>query len=431
MRNGGGLAWGGLMGGWLPALIVSAVLITPAAATGKSTRQDETRRNLEAAERLKLQQSQLGKEAAERAARAASEAAVLGQQRVQAAAKLQEAEANLQAVAARMDALSAKRREAEQRLNDRAAMLRPLLPLIERLSLYPMETLLAVPEDPEGALRGLLVLKGLSRKIEADAEALVRDQADLDAAVKELQGEEPHLIEAQAAQKQQAAALDAQIAAARATQESADAEARAASAQAAQAAAKAETLKAALAALHAAERATAAKAQMEAERAERQQRQADAQAARRREAVAAAPSGPTASLSNSSTAAGRLQPPVIGVVVRSWGQPTDGGPATGLSYHAPPGARVIAPCGGRVVFADTFRSYGLLMIVDCGGGYHVVLAGFDRLDVRLGQSIVTGEPVGVMPSWEPGSSERRPALYVELRHRGQPVNPAPWLRASG
>ena len=251
MRNGGGLAWGGLMGGWLPALIVSAVLITPAAATGESTRQDETRRNLEAAERLKLQQSQLGKEAAERAARAASEAAVLGQQRVQAAAKLQEAEANLQAVAARMDALSAKRREAEQRLNDRAAMLRPLLPLIERLSLYPMETLLAVPEDPEGALRGLLVLKGLSRKIEADAEALVRDQADLDAAVKELQGEEPHLIEAQAAQKQQAAALDAQIAAARATQESADAEARAASAQAAQAAAKAETLKAALAALHA------------------------------------------------------------------------------------------------------------------------------------------------------------------------------------
>ena len=84
-----------------------------------------------------------------------------------------------------------------------------------------------------------------------------------------------------------------------------------------------------------------------------------------------------------------------------------------------------------MVFADTFRSYGLLMIVDCGGGYHVVLAGFDRLDVHLGQSIVTGEPVGVMPSWEPGSSDRRPALYVELRHGGQPVNPAPLLRASG
>jgi len=37
----------------------------------------------------------------------------------------------------------------------------------------------------------------------------------------------------------------------------------------------------------------------------------------------------------------------------------------------------------------------------------------------------------VMPSWEPGSSGSRPALYVELRQDGKPVNPAPWLKASG
>jgi septal ring factor EnvC (AmiA/AmiB activator) len=83
-----------------------------------------------------------------------------------------------------------------------------------------------------------------------------------------------------------------------------------------------------------------------------------------------------------------------------------------------------------VVFAQGFRSYGLLLIVDCGGGYHVVLSGFERLDVKLGQRLVAGEPVGVMPSWEPGSTTRRPALYVELRHDGQPINPAPWLRSS-
>jgi murein hydrolase activator len=125
-----------------------------------------------------------------------------------------------------------------------------------------------------------------------------------------------------------------------------------------------------------------------------------------------------------------LQPPVIGVVVKGWGEQTDGGPATGVSYHAPPGAHVISPCGGRVVFAESFRSYGLLLIIDCGGGYHVVLSGFDRLDVKLGQSLVAGEPVGVMPVWEPGSEARRPSLYVELRHDGTPVNPAPWLRSS-
>ena len=72
----------------------------------------------------------------------------------------------------------------------------------------------------------------------------------------------------------------------------------------------------------------------------------------------------------------------------------------------------------------------MLLIVDCGGGYHVVLSGFDRLDVKLGQSLVAGEPVGVMPTWEPGSEAHRPALYVELRRDGTPVNPAPWLRSS-
>ena len=80
------------------------------------------------------------------------------------------------------------------------------------------------------------------------------------------------------------------------------------------------------------------------------------------------------------------------------------GPATGISYRAPPAARVVALCSGRVVFAAPFRSYGLLLIVDCGGGYHAVLAGFDRLDVKVGQTVAAGEPVGVMPGWEPGAS---------------------------
>ena len=64
-------------------------------------------------------------------------------------------------------------------------------------------------------------------------------------------------------------------------------------------------------------------------------------------------------------------------------------------------------------------------------GYHAVLTGFERLDVKVGQAVAAGEPVGVMPSWEPGGSGNRPALYVELRRDGRPVNPAPWLKASG
>jgi septal ring factor EnvC (AmiA/AmiB activator) len=82
------------------------------------------------------------------------------------------------------------------------------------------------------------------------------------------------------------------------------------------------------------------------------------------------------------------------------------------------------------VFAGPFRSFGLLVILDCGGGAHFVLAGMDRLDVEVGRAVRAGEPVGVMAGWDPQAAGPRPALYVELRRGEQTVDPAPWLRGS-
>lgn len=403
--------------------------LAPVAAIGASPREAETQRALQDAERASTEQLAARKDAADRAARAAAETLRLAAVRVEAAAKLRQAEAATADVAARIDALAQRRRDAEQRMQAHAKALQPLLPLIERLSLYPAETLLAVPAPPDQAVRGVLVLQGLSRQIEIETEALRRDQADADAAAAALQLEAPRLAAAVAAQKQQADALDQQIDAAHKAQDEAEAQVNEAASQAAAAASRMESLRAALAAIDAQRRADEAKAREDVLRAERQKRSADAQAARQREAAAASPTGP-GTISSGAGPRGQLQPPVIGVVVKGWGEQTDGGPATGLSYHAPPGAHVISPCGGRVVFAESFRSYGLLLIVDCGGGYHVVLAGFQRLDVKLGQRLLAGEPVGVMPDWEPGSTAQRPALYVELRHDGTPINPAPWLHSS-
>jgi septal ring factor EnvC (AmiA/AmiB activator) len=120
---------------------------------------------------------------------------------------------------------------------------------------------------------------------------------------------------------------------------------------------------------------------------------------------------------------------VAGTVARAFGEATDAGPANGISYQAAPGARVVSPCGGRVVFAAPFRSFGLLLIVDCGGGYDFVLAGFSRLDAQAGQPVQAGEPVGVMADWDAVKMNNRPTLYMELRKDGLPVNPAPFLRA--
>jgi septal ring factor EnvC (AmiA/AmiB activator) len=410
-------------------VLVVLLMLAPVQVLAASPKEDETRRDLRDAERLGNEQLAARKDAADRAARAAAETMRLAHERVEAAVKLRIAESATADVAARIDALAQQRRDAEQRLKQHGEAIQPLLPLIERLSLYPAETLLAVPAPPDAALRGVLVLQGLSRQLEIEAEALRHDQAELDAATEALQQEAPRLTSAEAAQKREADVLDKAIADAHAREATAEDQANQAASQAAAAATRMDSLRSALSALEAQRRADEAKAREDAARAERQKKVEEAKAAREREAVAAHPVG-AGSIAAGAGPRGQLQPPVIGVVVKGWGEETDGGPATGVSYHAPPGAHVISPCGGRVVFAQAFRSYGLLLIVDCGGGYHVVLSGFDRLDVRLGQSVVSGEPVGVMPNWEPGSEAHRPALYVELRHDGQPINPAPWLRAS-
>jgi septal ring factor EnvC (AmiA/AmiB activator) len=117
-------------------------------------------------------------------------------------------------------------------------------------------------------------------------------------------------------------------------------------------------------------------------------------------------------------------------VVREFGAEGEGGPAQGVTFQAAAGARVVSPCAGRVVFGAPFRSYGLLLIVDCGSGYHFVLGGLDRLDTAPGQKLLAGEPVGQLGTGAP-DARGRAMLYLELRHHGQPVDPRGWFSARG
>ena len=276
----------------------------------------------------------------------------------------------------------------------------------------------------------MLVLRGLAGQLGQEAVALRREQAALAAATQALEAEAPRLAAALAAQQTEAAALDRQIAAAEAGRRQAEGEAAAAAQRAAGEAARAETLRGVLAELEAQRRAEQARAQEDAARAERQKRTDEAAAARQRQADLERPTGAVPSPARPSRAASSPRRSPAPSSAPGATRPRAGRrPAFRIARRRR--ARVVAPCGGRVVFAAPFRSYGLLLIVDCGGGYHAVLAGFDRLDVKVGQAVAAGEPVGVMPGWEPGAAGNRPALYVELRRDGQPVNPAPWLKASG
>jgi septal ring factor EnvC (AmiA/AmiB activator) len=132
---------------------------------------------------------------------------------------------------------------------------------------------------------------------------------------------------------------------------------------------------------------------------------------------------------------GQVPVPVNGVKLKEFGAPDgSGGSEKGLSIATRAGAQVTAPADGWVVYAGAFRSYGQLLILNVGGGYHVLLAGMERISVDLGQFVLTGEPVALMGNGShiaavlaTGSSQ--PVLYVEFRKDGTPVDPGPWWAA--
>ena len=128
---------------------------------------------------------------------------------------------------------------------------------------------------------------------------------------------------------------------------------------------------------------------------------------------------------------GTLPLPAQGKRLKRFGEADGvGGSLRGISLQTRGEARIIAPTDGWVVYAGPFRSYGNLLIINAGGGYHVLLAGMGRIDVSLGQFVLAGEPVAVMgavlQAGQGNNDNSRPVLYVEFRKDGRPIDPGPW-----
>ncbi|WP_091965122.1 murein hydrolase activator EnvC family protein [Bradyrhizobium shewense] len=172
-----------------------------------------------------------------------------------------------------------------------------------------------------------------------------------------------------------------------------------------------------------------------------------AEAARQAKAAAAsasAKSGPGAFKDRSRTtpaivfasAKGLLPLPVNGNKIRDFGGSDGvGGVQKGISLATKPGSQVTTPCDGWVVYSGPFRSYGQLLILNAGGGYHVLIAGMERISVNIGQFVLTGEPVATMGSTSQVASilatnASQPVLYVEFRKDGTPIDPGPWWAAN-
>ena len=417
----------------LPAVLLLGFALPPAAA------QPLTPQAVQEAQRAAQAERAAAEAAARAAATAAAEERRLAERRVEAARRAQaadqrkgEAEEGLAAARATAEAARAEGRA-------RAEALAPMLPLMLRLGLWPAESLLAVPGPPEDRLRGLLVLQGLSRQLATEAGALRAAEAEAARRAAEAAAQAAALREAEAQARAASTALEAELKAARDRRSGAEDAEEEAARRAAATAARAGSLEAALARLRQEEarqaaeararEAAEARARAAAEARERttaaeaRERTAAAQA-RAREAAEARSRSAEAEMAAARTpepsprASGGRTMPVLGRVTRAFGAAGEGGPARGLTLQAAAGARVVSPCAGRAVFAAPFRSFGQLLIVDCGDGYHFVLAGLDRLDAAPGQRLLAGEPVGQL-----GEA----ALYLELRRNGKPVDPRGWF----
>jgi len=413
----------------------------------------------------------------------------LGQALIDTAARLKAIEGRLSATEARLKPLDGREAEIKRSLDSRQTILAEVLSAAARLSRRPAPAIMLKPEDALDSVRSAMLLGAVVPELRQEAETLVADLTELGRVRKDIETERQSLADnqtalvgervrlaaliderqrrqserekalegergrAQALAKQvqtvselvtriekdiEAARIAAEEAQRKALMEAAKREVEAAKlaaeAEAARIKAEAEAAKRTAAAETAKLRADAEMAKRQAEAAKREAAEAKQKAEKRNFAALADPARITPALAFAD-AKGQFALPVAGTRIREFGASDGaGGTEKGIQLSTRPGAQVTAPCDGWVVYAGLFRSYGRLLIINGGGGYHVLLAGMEQITVELGQFVLAGEPVAVMAgvgqSAAKAAPTTSPVLYIEFRKDGNSIDPAPWWAES-
>ncbi|MCK9913585.1 peptidoglycan DD-metalloendopeptidase family protein [Microbacteriaceae bacterium K1510] len=342
---------------------------------------------------------------------------------IDTAAKLRGVEGKIAATEERLKPLDANEQVIRKSLEGRRAVIGEVLAALQRIGHRPPPALIASPEDALQAVRTAMVLGAVLPEMRQQVDALAHDLLGLVTVRKQIATEREQLNAEVASLNQERTRMSALIDE-RQRQEADREKALAAErTRATDLARQVDNLKDLIAKL---EQGLDASTRAAREGARSDQRGA---LAALHDPGRLAPAIAFASLR------GRVPVPVNGVKLKEYGAPDGiGGVEKGLSIATRAGAQVTAPSDGWVVYAGPFRSYGQLLILNVGGGYHVLLAGMERISVDLGQFVLTGEPVAVMGNGShiaavlaTGSSQ--PVLYIEFRKDGTPVDPGPWWAA--
>lgn len=313
-------------------------------------------------------------------------------------------------------------------LRERRGVLAEVLGALQRMGLNPPPAILVRPEDALASVRSAILLGAVVPELRGETLVLIADLKELSRLSQSIDAERERLAATMAEQAVGKERLSLLLEEKQKLQEKSEAELAAEQETAGKLAAKAKSLKDLIASLEAKIEA-AHKAAEEARLAEENRRKRELESAER---PIPAPNRLAAALPFPAMK-GKLAMPVAGRVMRRFGDADKAGLETfGDTVKTQSGAIVTAPSDATVLYAGPFRSYGQLLILDAGDGYHVVLAGMGRIGVSQGQVLLAGEPVGAMGETRVASTqatvgeESQPELYIEFRKDQRPVDPAPW-----
>ncbi|UWU92507.1 murein hydrolase activator EnvC [Bradyrhizobium sp. CB1015] len=387
--------------------------------------------------------------AEEAQAKLKAEITALGQDRTQLNQQLIETAANVRAVETKIDeaearlrALNGREQQMRASLDSRRADIVEVLAALQRAGRRTPPALLVRPEDALQSLRTAMLLGAVVPELRGRAERIAGELGELVALRRTIATERDQLASDRDKVRSDQTRLTALIEERQRQQSAREKDLDAESARAIALSKQVGDLQGLIAKMEQ-DLQSAAKA---AEKAAEAARQAEANEAKlaAANAAASAKQGPGAFKDKSRTtpaiafasARGLLPLPVNGNKIRDFGGSDGaGGVQKGISLATKPGAQVTTPCDGWVVYAGPFRSYGQLLILNAGGGYHVLIAGMERISVNIGQFVLTGEPVATMGSTSQVASilatnASQPVLYVEFRKDGTPIDPGPWWAAN-
>ncbi len=354
----------------------------------------------------------------------------LNQQLIDIAAQVRGVETKISDAEARLRPLDSREQQIRQSLDSRRSEIVEVLAALQRAGRRTPPALLVSPEDALQSLRTAMLLGAVVPELRARAEQLAHDLGELVALRKSIASERDQLAVDRDKLKDDQTRLAALVDERQRQQNSIEKDMEAENARAITLSRQVDSLQGLIAKMEQDSKAAAkaaATASLEGSPAAingKPNLEALKDPTRMSPAIAFA------------SAKGLFAMPVNGVKIRDFGGSDGaGGVEKGISLATRAGAQVTTPCDGWVVYAGPFRSYGQLLILNAGGGYHVLIAGMERISVNIGQFVLTGEPVATMGTTSRVASilaanANRPVLYIEFRKDGTPIDPGPWWAAN-